>query len=98
MINRNITHQGILDKAEKQYNGAATASTDGATSAEVRRAWANTDFSRFGDMQEDLPMEQKQSLSRQVDSQRGAVDAYDAPVGSVDQIQGVLLTFDRGQG
>lgn len=98
LINKNLSHQGILDKAEQKYNSAAEPSTDGATSAEVRTAWANTDFARFGDMQEDLPKEQKRALAQRVDSHRASVEAYDNPPGSVAEIQGVLLTFDRGLG
>jgi len=95
LINKNLQVSGLLDKAERVYNGAAKPSTDGVTSDEVRSAWANTDFTKFGDMQEDLAASQKLSLAAKTENQRALVEAYDAPPGSEREIQGVLLTFDR---
>jgi len=95
LINKNIKVSGLLDSAERTYNSAAAPSTDGATSAEVRNAWANTDFTKFGDMHQDLPASQKMSLASKTEDQRALVQSYDTPPGSEREIRGVFLTFDR---
>lgn len=95
LINKNVAVMSSkLNDIERDYYSAAEPSTDGATSAEVRRAWANTDFTRYGDMTEDLATSQKLELERKVQSQKDDVALYDAGV-AVPPIQGVLMTFDR---
>ena len=94
LINKNFTVPGQLEIAEREYNSQRAApSTDGATSSEVRKAWANTDFTRFGDMNTDLPKHEKRAIDQQVEIQHERVEQYDAP--SVPAIEGVLMTFDR---
>ena len=93
LINKNIQVRSRLEDSKAEYNSAAKPATGGATSREVRAAWANTDFTRYGDMSEDLTMNQKQLLDAKVAAQQQAVEQYDAS--EVPQIQGVLLTYDR---
>ena len=94
LINKNIHAQTQLENAEAEYNNAAKPSTDGATSAEVRRAWGNTDFVQYGDMQEHMPQGEKTALNQKVQQQMETALSYDAGA-SVPQIQGVLMTYDH---
>jgi hypothetical protein len=93
LINKNIAVRARLDDATAEYNKAAKPATGGVTSAEVRKAWRNTDFTRYGDMSEDLAQSQKMELDRKVQDQQSVVEQYDAS--SVPPIQGVLMTYDR---
>lgn len=93
LINKNLNVRAKLEDATAEYNKAAKPATDGVTSSEVRQAWRNTDFTRFGDMSEDLAESQKLELDRKVQSQKLAVEQYDAS--TVQPIQGVLMTYDR---
>ena len=93
LINKNVQVKSKLENAAAEYNSAAKPATDGVTSSELRSAWRNTDFTRFGDMSEDLSSSQKNALDQQVRDQNAAVEKYDAP--SVPAIEGVLLTYDR---
>lgn len=95
LINKNLQVSGLIDKAQQNYNNSAAPSTDGATSSEVRAAWANTDFVKYGDMQEDMPKSQKDLLVARTEQQRQTIESYETPPGSVREIQGVLLTYDR---
>ena len=93
LINKNISVRTQLEDASAEYNKAAKPATGGVTSSEVRQAWRNTAFTRFGDMAEDLAESQKMELDRKVQVQREAVEQYDAA--TVQPIQGVLMTYDR---
>lgn len=94
LINKNLSMNGILLKAEQRYNNAAGPSTDGVTSEEVRTAWANTDFAKYGDMHEDLSTSQKSALLAKQERQLASVEAYESVAGQ-PEIRGVLLTYDR---
>jgi len=93
LINKNIQLPTQLELAEREYNGQAEQSTDGATSAEVRKAWADTNFSKFGDFNESMPKSEQNAINREVTNQLEQVEAYDAPI--LPKIEGVLMTFDR---
>lgn len=93
LINKNIQVRGKLEDSKAEYHSTAKPATGGVTTSEVRSAWANTDFTRYGDMSEDLTQSQKESLDARVVAQKEAVEQYDAS--TVPSIQGVLLTFDR---
>ena len=93
LINKNIQVRGRIEDAKAEYNSAAKPATGSVTTSEVRAAWASTDFTRYGDMSEDLTQKQKDSLDSRVAAQQQAVEQYDASV--APSIQGVLLTYDR---
>lgn len=91
LVNKNINTR-VLDNAEAEYNDA-TASSGGATTAELRAAWKNTSDTRFLDMAEDVSETRKLAMDAGVAKERRAVEAYEAS--SLPQIQGVVLSFDR---
>lgn len=93
LINKNLHLPGQLEMSEREYNSQAEPSTDGATSAEVRKAWANTDFTKYGDFNESIPKSEQKKIDRQVVNQVEKVEAYDAP--ALPNIQGVLMTFEK---
>lgn len=93
LINKNLAVSTQLENATAAYDNAAKPATGGVTSAEVKSAWRNTDFTRFGDMAEDLAQSQKLELDSKVQAQRSVVEQYDASV--VQPIQGVMMTYDR---
>lgn len=95
MMNKNMTEvKSQLDSAENKYNSAAKPATGGVTSKEIRKSWANTDFVKYGDMSEDLTKAQRNALDEKVQAQQALVEKFE--VENVPQIQGVMLTFDRG--
>ena len=91
LINKNIQVSSRLEDAKAEYNNKAAPATSGVTSKEVRKAWANTDFAKYGDMAEELTQAQKDSLHARVLAQRQEVEQYDAS--EVPSIQGVMMTF-----
>lgn len=93
LINKNLKLQSVLESAQVKYNTAAQPAEKGVTTAEVRKAWANTEYTRYGDMSEKLSQAKKQELDQKVQAQQQQVQEYDAP--QVPQIQGVMMTFDR---
>lgn len=94
IVYNNATPEGELSVAERQYRSQVRpADENSSTSAEVRQAWADTKFTRFGDMREELSTNMKEELDRGVQKQRADVQAFEAPV--VPEIQGVMMTFDR---
>lgn len=93
LINKKIAVRTRLDEAVAKYDNAAKPSTGGATTAEVKNAWRNTDFTRFGDMSEELAQAQKVQIDQKVRDQQAVVQEYDAS--GAPPIQGVLLTYDR---
>ena len=96
LINKNLQmSSGMLEKAENDYNKAAGPSTNGVTSSEIRSAWADTEYTKFGDMHERLAESQKVDLVSKTEKHREVVSAYDTPPGSDHDIRGVLMTFDR---
>ena len=54
LINKNVQAVERVTRAESAYQGAALPATGGVTTAEVRSAWRNTDFSTYGDFNSDL--------------------------------------------
>lgn len=94
LITRNGPHVRMLESTKEEYYAAANPSTNGTTSAEVRKAWGDINFSRFGDMREELAVSQKMKLDEEVKRQQAEVQAFDAGP-SVPEIQGVMMTFDR---
>ena len=98
LIKKNIlSSTGVLENAAREFNNATPETTGGATSAEVRQAWANTDFARFGDMREDLSESQKLDLDRKREQARSQVESYETGSRGVDEIQGVMMTYDRSE-
>tara|TARA_R100000951_G_scaffold115508_1_gene123806 strand:+ start:1532 stop:1864 length:333 start_codon:yes stop_codon:yes gene_type:complete len=93
LINKNIQVRSRLETSKAEYNTVAKPATGSVTTGEIRTAWANTDFTRYGDMSEDLTQRQKDALDAKVVAQQEAVEQYDAS--EVPSIQGVLLTYDR---
>jgi uncharacterized protein involved in exopolysaccharide biosynthesis len=94
LINKNVQVSSQLKNSIAEYQNAAEPSTDGATSAEVRKAWANTDFTRYGDMAEELRSSQKVALDSRVELQRAQVEQFETAHVPSSSIQGVMLTFD----
>jgi hypothetical protein len=95
LINKNLVVQSRLTQAEAEYQGVAKPATGGVTSAEVRKAWKNTDYETYGDFNADWSQQER---DRVVASERQAaqtVQAYDERAEALPQIQGVMLTFDR---
>ena len=92
LINKQAQIQNAVSRAEAEYQGAAKPSTTGVTSSEVRAAWKNTNYSTYGDFNSDLSQAEKDHLVAGEHAASEAVQAYD---GTLPQIQGVMLTFDR---
>ena len=90
LINKNLAVRARLEDAEAEYRDVHVESTGGATSAEVRKAWRNTDHTRFGEMAEDLPESEKQKIDRLTRAQQSAAEQFDAAE-ALPSIQGVWL-------
>jgi hypothetical protein len=95
LINKNLTVQSRLTQAEAEYQGAAKPATGGVTSAEVRRAWKNTDFDTYGDFNADWSQHEKDRVVEKEQQAAQSVQSYDEHAEGLPQIQGVMLTFDR---
>ena len=90
----NLNAPKQLEMLEKQYNSAAEPATDTVTTEDVRKAWKNTDYVKFGDYAEDLPHAQRLDVNNRMAKQAASVASYEN-AGSVAEIQGVMMTFDR---
>lgn len=96
LINKNLAVQSRLTEAEAEYNSAAKPATGGVTSAEVRTAWKNTDFSTFGDFNSDWSQSEKRKVVAREAAAAESVQTFESGAGGVlPQIEGVLMTFDR---
>ena len=94
LMNKKLhVNAGLHDAIAKFNSAALPADSNGATTAEVRKAWANTDGARMGDVADDLNASQRLDLEQKMAQQQQEVDAFD---GSAAQIQGVMLNFDQG--
>jgi len=93
LINKNLQMTGQLNESIAQFeNSGAEPSSDGATSAEVRKAHTRTDFVKYGDMNTDLPKRQMELLSAGEAKHASEVQAYDQQ-GAAGPILGVMLQF-----
>jgi len=93
LINKNLQMTGQLNESIAQFeNSGAEPSTDGATSAEVRKAYTRTDFVKYGDMNTDLPKRQMELLSAGEAKHASEVQEYDQH-GESAPILGVMLQF-----
>lgn len=94
LITNGLKGDPQLELQKDTYNSSVKPSTDGVTSAEVRKAWTDTRFVQFGDMHADLATAEKAKLARQVQAQQSVAQAFDSGM-NPPEIQGVLMTFDR---
>ena len=91
LINKNMTLQSVLDKAESDFQGAAKPATGGVTTAEVRNAWKSTDYATYGDFNSDWSKQDVMGVVQAEMRQKGVAQNFEDG-GALPTIQGVLLT------
>ena len=95
LINKNLQMSTQLNNSIAQFeDSGAEPSTDGVTSAEVRKAYTRTDFVKYGDMNSDLPKRQMELLSAGEERHASEVQDYDQQ-GAAGPILGVMLQYDH---